>query len=283
MKQKILVIGGTGLLGAPVAQRLCADGNAVRIMTRNPDPARQKFGKEYEIVAGDVQDQNALVTAMQDCQGVHISIDDRTDPDAERRGVVNIVRAANHAHIQHITYLSGASVKQENTWYAGTAAKFAAEAALRGSGIPYTIFKATFFMDALPRFVRGTRASVIGNQTHKWHWVAASDYAQLVARAYAEHKAINQDIYVLGPQAFTLGEALQTYCSIVQPDAKVSAMPIWMGEWIAKLFGQKELAQILPFFRYTEKVGENAGATAASELGAPTTTLEQWCRAQTRS
>ncbi|MBI4675872.1 MAG: NmrA family NAD(P)-binding protein [Chloroflexi bacterium] len=278
MKQQILIIGGTGMLGAPVTRRLCAEGNAVRILTRTPDAARKKFGAEYEIVAGDVQDRNSLAQAMQGCQGVHISLNDRAIPDLERRGVENIVQVAPRAGVQRITYLSGASVKQENCWYAGTATKFAAEQAIRASGIPYTIFKATFFMDALPRFVRGTRASVIGNQSKPWHWVAANDYAQMVARAYAEQKAVDQDVYVLGPQAFTLEQALKTYCALVQPNATVSRLPLWLADLMARAFGQKELANALPFFRYTEKVGENADAAAVNALGAPTTTLEQWCQ-----
>ena len=55
MAQSILVVGGTGMLGEPVARRLCADGHHVRIFTRSPEKAQARFGAEYEVVAGDVE------------------------------------------------------------------------------------------------------------------------------------------------------------------------------------------------------------------------------------
>ena len=39
----ILILGGTGLLGAPVARRLQADGFPVRLLARDPDKARAIF------------------------------------------------------------------------------------------------------------------------------------------------------------------------------------------------------------------------------------------------
>ena len=181
------------MLGEPVARRLCADGHHVRIFTRSLDKAQARFGAEYEVVAGDVENQPSLDAAVQGCQAVHINLEGGLDPDLERRGTENVVRAASKAGIQHITYLSGTSVTKENCWYAGTKAKFEAEAAIRASGVPYTIFQATFFMELLPRFVRGTRASILGTQPHPWHWVAADDYARMVSKTYANSRSGQQN------------------------------------------------------------------------------------------
>jgi nucleoside-diphosphate-sugar epimerase len=52
-ERRILVLGGTGLLGAPVARRLRADGFAVRVLSRDPEKARRMFGPSIEVVAGD--------------------------------------------------------------------------------------------------------------------------------------------------------------------------------------------------------------------------------------
>lgn len=277
----ILVIGGTGMLGEPVARRLCADGYQVRVFTRTPDKARAKFGAEYEIVVGNVEDRLSLDTALKGCQGVHINLEGGPDPDLERRGVENIAQAAVKAGLQRISYISGASVKEENCWFAGTRAKFQAEAAIRASGVPYVIFKPTFFMESLPRYVRGKRANVIGNQPHPWHWVAAHDYARMVSKAYATPEAVNKDLFIYGPEAYTMLEALKKYCAIVHPDATVSSLPLWVAAMIARLARQKELENALPFFRYTEKVREEGDSKEANALlGAPTTTLEQWCKLQ---
>ena len=52
-----------------------------------------------------------------------------------------------------------------------------------------------------------------------------------------------------------------------------------MASIIAGLSRDKTLQAVLPFFRYSEKVAEEGDpAEANALLGAPTTTLEQWCK-----
>jgi uncharacterized protein YbjT (DUF2867 family) len=269
------------MLGEPVARRLHADGYIVRVFSRNAGAAQARFGAGCEAIAGDVEDPASLAAAMQGCQGVHINLDGGPDPDLQRRGVQNIARAAAQSGVERITYLSGASVREENSWYAGTKAKLAAEAALVASGVSGTIFRATFFMETLPRFVRGTRASILGNQPHPWRWVAADDYARMVAAAYATPAAANKSLTILGPEPWTMRQALETHCRIVRPDAKVSATPFWMASLLAGLSRDPALQAAIPFFKYSEKIAEAGDpAEANALLGAPTTTLEQWCKTQ---
>ena len=181
MKPTILVVGGTGMLGEPVARQLLADGYAVRILSRNPQPAREKLGASFEIVRGDVEDSASLERALAGCAGVHINLMGGPRPEEydriEHLGAANVARAAATAGVERLTYLSGAPVSEENLHDPGTQAKFHAEAAIRASGVPYTIFRATWIMESLPLFIRGKRAIVIGRQPHPLHWVAAADYA----------------------------------------------------------------------------------------------------------
>ena len=62
----ILVIGGTGMLGKPVAQQLKADGFNVRLLVRNPEKARKLFGDGYELIQGDVDNISSLGAALTD-------------------------------------------------------------------------------------------------------------------------------------------------------------------------------------------------------------------------
>lgn len=48
---KILVVGATGMLGAPVAQRLLKDGFDVRVLARTPEKARALFDPAVEVVS----------------------------------------------------------------------------------------------------------------------------------------------------------------------------------------------------------------------------------------
>jgi len=279
--QSILVIGGTGMLGEPVVRCLQADGYKVRVLTRNPDKARAIFGEGVEAIKGDVEDVSSLDAALCGCMGVHINLNGGFDADLERRGTVNAAQAARRANVTRLTYLSGASVFAENCWYAGTRARFEAEAAIRDSGVPYTIFKATYFMESLHRFVHGKRALLIGKQPFLWHWLAAEDYARMVAKAYATPSAANKSLFVYGPQALIMRDALQIFCRIAHPEAGLMSMPIWFTRIIARLGNRQELQAALPFFAYCEKVGEGGDPSEANVLlGAPSTTLEQWSESQ---
>ena len=73
-QKRILVLGATGLLGKPAAQKLKEAGFQVRILARDVEKAATIFSSEYEIVPGDVTDLTTLEAAMQDCYGVHISV-----------------------------------------------------------------------------------------------------------------------------------------------------------------------------------------------------------------
>jgi uncharacterized protein YbjT (DUF2867 family) len=281
MTQTILVIGGTGMLGEPVARRLQADGHQVRILSRAPDKAHARFGAEFEIAKGDVDEPTSLEAAMQGCQGVHLNLQGGFDYDLERRGAENVSRVASTSGVQRVTYTSGGSVCEANCWYAGTRAKFQAEAALQASGVPYTIFRDNYFMETLHNFVRGKLALLIGKHPTPYSWIAADDYARMVAKAYTLPEAANKVLYVCGPEALTMRQALQVFCRIVHPEARLVQLSIRMALIIAKLGGRHELQAALPFFRYCETVKfQEYPAEANALLGAPTTTLEMWSHRQ---
>jgi uncharacterized protein YbjT (DUF2867 family) len=282
MERTILVIGATGMLGEPVARRLQADSYRVRVLARSPDKARARFGDPFEVVGGDVQDLTSLGRALDGCQGVHINLPGF--PPLEVDGTANVARCAARAGVARLTYLSGASVatrRPENAWFPLTRAKLDAEAAIRAAGVPYTIFQPTWFMESLRRFVRGNWAGVIGRMPLPYHWVAASDYARIVSRAYDTAAAANKEFPVFGPEAYTMREALTRYCAIAYPNVRVRAIPFWLAWIIAILGRQKELRAALPILRYCEKLGEEEDpAEANALLGAPTTTLDEWSRTQ---
>lgn len=285
MKQTILVVGATGMLGEPVARQLQEDGYAVRVLSRNLEKARAKLGNSFEFFKGDVQEPSSLQKALNGCYGVHINL--RGGPKAEgfdhieHQGTANIAKVSAKMGVQRLTYLSGASVLEENSWFPYVKAKLRAEAAIRESGVPYAIFCATHFMESLPLYIRGKRASVIGKQPHRLHWLAAGDYSKMVAKAFQLSKAVNKKFFIYGPEGFTMLEALTKYCSIVRPEIKASSIPFWLASLIGKASFNAELQFITELMRYFEKVGEGGDPTEANKLlGAPKTTLEQWCKRQ---
>lgn len=285
MKQTILVVGATGMLGEPVARQLHEDGYAVRVLSRNLEKARAKLGNSFEFFKGDVEDPSSLQKALDGSYGVHINL--RGGPKAEdlerveHRGTANIAKVSAKIGVQRLTYLSGASVLEENSWFSYVKAKLKAEASIRESGVPYSIFCATHFMESLPLYIRGKRASVIGKQPHRLHWLAAGDYAKMVSKAFQLSEAANKKFFIYGPKGLIMLEALTKYCSIAHPKVKASSIPFWLASLIGKVSFNAELQFITELMRYFEKVGEGGDPAEANKLlGAPATTLEQWCKRQ---
>jgi uncharacterized protein YbjT (DUF2867 family) len=276
MQQTIVVVGGTGLLGQPVARSLKEAGFHVRIMTRDQHKASKIFDESFEIFAGDPRDVDCVEEALHGAYGVHISL----PPEAEQLAAETVTRVAARHGIERISYVSGATVAEENRWFPMVNGKFLAERAIRASGIPYTIFCPTWFMEILPRFVVQGRASVLGKQPYPYHWVAAEDYARMVATGYGLGGAANQRIIVHGPEAIRMQEALRRYCAVCEPDIQqVSTMPFWLVSLLAALTRNAELKAAGDLMAYFEKVGEgNRGATVDDTLGAPTTTLDMWLK-----
>jgi len=280
MAWNMLVIGGTGMLGEPVARRLASGGYRVRVLSRNPDRVAARFAGVCDIVRGDVDDQGSLAQAMSGCVGVHLSLDGAGDWDLERRGAAAVAALAPKASVQRITMISGASVCPENAWFPMTRAKLAAEDALRASGVPFSVFRCSMFMEMLIRFVRSDKALIMGRQPRPWRWIAAEDYAAMVARAYELPEAAGKTFHIRGPQALTVEQALRVYQKLCAPRAKLTHVPFWVLQIMALAPGRRELRRVgLPIMRYFSKVQEVGDPTEAEAmLGAPETTLEAWCR-----
>lgn len=278
----MLIIGGTGRLGEPVVRTLAAEGHQVRIFSRSETRAREKFPEGFEIAEGDVLDVPSLEQAIEGCTGVHISIDGRGDWNAERKGTENVARMAATHRAKRITLISGASASEENAWFPMTRAKLDEEDAVRSSGVPFTIFRCTMFMELLPTFVREGRAIIMGKQPTPWHWTAADDYARMVARSYSTDAAAGKTFFVYGPEALTMEQAVEQYRAACVPEAKLVRVGFGMMSIIAMFPGRTELRKIgLPLMRYFSKVKE-VGDSAESDdiLGKPSTTLAEWCRAR---
>ncbi len=119
MAKRILVIGGTGLLGEPVVRHLRKSGFAMRLMVRNVEQAARRFGDGFEIVKGDLADAWHLKVAARNCYGVHINLSGKI----EQVGVERIAAVASNHRLQRITYISGTSVAAENVGVPGDPAQ----------------------------------------------------------------------------------------------------------------------------------------------------------------
>ena len=268
------------MLGKPVALQLKADGFNVRLLVRDPGKARRLLGDGYEIIQGDVADAAVLRSALSGMYGVHISLKggpsaadfDRMDHLATR----NIAQAAREQGVGRVTLLSAYAVSQEKADTPESWSKLKGETALKASRVPYTIFRASWFMETLPLFVQGKSLSLIGNQVHPLHWIAAEDYARMVSRSYQTSETLNKELYIFGPEAYSMGDALKIYAG--SAGLKVAPVSTRMLAWLGSLTINAEWKSMATLMQHYERWGEDGSPEQANRLlGAPQVTLRQWC------
>lgn len=274
MIETVLVLGATGLLGGAVVRHLRDAGIAVRVLVRSEEKAHRLLGDSATILAGDVRDQADLERALHGCDGVHISL----DPAVEYEAAAGVVKLSATHPLKRITYVSGTTVAEQNRWFPMVNTKLKVEALLRDSGVPYTIFCPTWFMEMLSNFVREERAVMIGKHHPDYHWLAVDDFARMVTAAYQAEAAANKRFTLHGPEAISLKDAILRYRDALAPEiTKLTVMSPQMAGLVARLTGNQRLRDVVPFLAYLQKVGELGDpAEANAVLGAPEITLDRW-------
>src|SRR6516225_7499690 len=67
---RILVAGGTGLVGSRLVKRLLERQDQVMILTRRPEAARGKWGEAVGVVEGDPMHIGGWMESVRDCDAV---------------------------------------------------------------------------------------------------------------------------------------------------------------------------------------------------------------------
>ncbi len=277
MRIRVLVLGATGTLGRPVVRSLLDGGHPVRILTRSAEKARAVFGEAVEVVEGDPASRDPLSRAVAGCEAVHVSLPTESELLAVEH-VLGLADTASGKDLRRISYISGTSVREENRWFDLIDVKMKAEERLREGGIPHTVFCPTWVMEVLTNFVRPGRAvAILGKNPPEFHFFAAADFGRMVARSLEDDRALGRRLFVHGPEAITLPEAIRRYHRAVHPEVTLRTLRVWQARLIARLTRQRGLAaaaRLIGYFDKTEEQGDPSEAD--SLLGAPSTTLNQW-------
>ena len=223
----IAIVGATGMLGQPVAQEFldtnqAAGGFTVRLVTRDVAKARMQF-PAAEIVAGDLRDSNSLVNALHGIDAVYLNLSVRqTEKQAafhtEADGLKNLLRAARQVGVKRIGYLSSVIMRYQGMngfrwWVFGI--KHEAVRLIKASGIPYSIFYPSCFMDSMRQTQRvGKFILLVGRSDVRPWYVSAQDYGKQVVRAFERAQpGRNQEYVIQGPEATTQHEAAERFVS----------------------------------------------------------------------
>lgn len=283
---KILTIGSSGMLGKPVTKELIKTGFDVKILTRNIPKTQQLF-PAIENAEGNVFDKKSLANAMEDREIVYINLSiqqdsKKTDPQQEKEGVDNIIAAARETGIKRIAYLSSL-IKNYNgmkgfSWWAFDI-KLSAINKIKNSGIPFTIYYPSSFMETFPfQMIRGNKIMMIGQSVAPMWFIAAEDYAKQVAKSFQLAGMENKEYSVQGPEPFTFDEAARVIISnYARSNLKVMKAPMgilkFLGLFNPRLNYGTNICDALN--KYPEKFESEK---TWQELGKPSITLAEFAK-----
>ena len=222
-RRRVFVTGGTGFVGRAVVHALAAEGHAVRCLVRRGSESDLRGFEAIERVEGDILARRGLEEGMSGCETViHLVGIIRERPAAgvtfERlhtQGTVRVLEAAAAAGVRRFIHMSALGVRPDARARYHTT-KWAAEEAVRASGLPWTIFRPSIIYGQRDGFVsllatmtrRLPVLPVIGSGLQRLQPVPVEHVAEGFARAVVLPATVKQTYDVGGPQAVTMLELL---------------------------------------------------------------------------
>jgi uncharacterized protein YbjT (DUF2867 family) len=212
---KIVVIGGTGLIGSKTIALLRRAGHEA--VAAAPDTGVNTVtGEGLEAVLAGA----AVVVDLANSR----SFEPPAALDFFTAHEKNLLAAEARAGVRHHVVLSvvGADRSPDNGYFR---AKVAQEELVKGSGIPYTVVRSTQFMEFLGSIAdAGQKDGTVDIATGLFQPIAADDVAAIVA-ATAQAAPRNGTIEIAGPDRAPFNEIIKSYLRMMSDDRPVRGDP----------------------------------------------------------
>lgn len=202
---KIVVIGGTGLIGSKLVQQLAARGHEALAASPNTG---------VNALTGE-----GLAEAL---KGAQVVVDVANSPSFEDQAVLhffetsgrNLLAAEAAAGVKHHVALSvvGTERLQDSGYFR---AKLAQEKLIEAAGIPYTIVRATQFLEFVGAIAESaTEGRIVRLSPAMFQPIAADDVATAMADA-ALAAPVNGMVEIAGPERVALAALVQRYLKAI--------------------------------------------------------------------
>lgn len=218
---KVVIIGGTGLIGRKLAADLQSVGHEV--VAASPSTGVNSLTGEG--VAAALNGADVLVDVTNSP-----SFADDDVLDFFRRSTEQLLSAATAAGLSHYVALSVVGCDRiHDSGY--LRAKRVQEEMIEAGGVPYTVLRATQFFEFLGAIADGsTQGNVIHMSPAKFQPLAADDVAAALADV-ATSQPKNSVVDLAGPEASSMAAFIERYLTSVGDQREVVADPS------AKYFG----------------------------------------------
>jgi uncharacterized protein YbjT (DUF2867 family) len=232
----ILVAGGTGTLGTLLVRALTTSGEAVRVLTRDAGRAAALRAAGVEAIVGDVRNPATAAEASGGCTAVisaiHGFIAGRgTSPATiDRDANITLIRAAVGNQVERLVLVSvhGAAATHPMSLHR---MKYAAEQAVVGSGLHWTIIRPTPFLETWidligARLADRGKALVFGRGDNPVNFVSARDVANAIEQAVHDDTLRGRILDITGPENLTFNQIARRLTAATGIPAKTSHIPL---------------------------------------------------------
>lgn len=210
---KIVVIGGTGLIGSKLIKKLKEKGH--QAIAASPSTGVNTLTGEGL--------ENAL-------KGANVVVDVSNSPSFEDKAVLqffqtstrNLLKAEKDAGINYHVALSvvGTDLLLDSGYFR---AKLVQENLIKASSIPYTIVRATQFFEFVSSIVQSSINGKIVHVPNAFIQPMASDDVVEALLQVVLEKPKNSTIDVAGPERFQFSDIVQTYLKATNNSSQIVA------------------------------------------------------------
>lgn len=274
-----MVTGASGNIGGRVVERLIARGERPRVLTRNADKVRRRFGDRAEIVAGEPADALQLTAALRGVEALFLV---SAGPELARLDAV-AAQAARAAEVGRIVKLSalGARAKSDSAtavalWHAH------GEAAIQAVEVPYTFLQPVGFMSNALEWARSIKAQgVVRASTGEGRiaMIHPDDIADVALQALTTGAHEGRALAITGPVALSYAEMVAQLSAAIGKPLAFEAISDEHARANLLGFGlDRELADALILLWSEVRAGLLSVVTQEVErvTGHPARSFEQW-------
>jgi NADH dehydrogenase len=245
---RVLVTGGTGVVGESAVTALLQHGHTVNLLSRHAERDAGAWAHGVTPVDGDITDPVALATACAGCDAVvHlVGIVDETPPDATFQrvnvgGTQNVVREAERAGVRRFVYVSSLGSERGQSPYHQS--KREAEGVVRGFRGEWVILRpgAVYgpgdeHISVLLKMVRALPAiPLVGDGKQPFQPVWHEDFAEVIALAVERDDVVRGVYEIAGEEVTSQRDLLSRFERLTNRSPVVLPVPEFLAQTGLKL------------------------------------------------